>query len=155
MTLFHTLHQTVQTKISTLVSKMISIIKWIKIALGCDKLLKPTAGDGLYVYKITVYIVCNLLYTVCSNTVQQSAGQLPEPATSEQKSLRQMNIEIADNLSLCFQMLRMSTGHMEGDLQPLYLLLTDCYIYLLRKGKWLKTQHALVLFGKRWTSTSC
>lgn len=23
---------------------------------------------------------------------------------------------------------------MEGDLQPLYLLLTDCYIYLLRKG---------------------
>ncbi|KAK1898097.1 Pleckstrin like domain containing family M member 2 [Dissostichus eleginoides] len=33
-----------------------------------------------------------------------------------------------------FQMLRMSTGHMEGDLQPLYLLLTDCYIYLLRKG---------------------
>lgn len=24
---------------------------------------------------------------------------------------------------------------MEGDLQPLYLLLTDCYIYLLRKGK--------------------
>jgi len=36
---------------------------------------------------------------------------------------------------VCFcQMVRMSTGHMEGDLQPLYLLLTDCYIYLLRKG---------------------
>lgn len=34
-----------------------------------------------------------------------------------------------------FQMIRMSTGHMEGDLQPLYLLLTDCYIYLLRKGQ--------------------
>uniref|UniRef100_A0A8C7J057 Pleckstrin homology domain-containing family M member 2 n=1 Tax=Oncorhynchus kisutch TaxID=8019 RepID=A0A8C7J057_ONCKI len=33
-----------------------------------------------------------------------------------------------------FKMMRMSTGHMEGDLQPLYLLLTDCYIYLLRKG---------------------
>jgi len=32
-------------------------------------------------------------------------------------------------------MVRMSTGHMEGDLQPLYLLLTDCYIYLLRKGQ--------------------
>uniref|UniRef100_A0A8C7MUQ6 Pleckstrin homology domain-containing family M member 2 n=1 Tax=Oncorhynchus kisutch TaxID=8019 RepID=A0A8C7MUQ6_ONCKI len=29
-----------------------------------------------------------------------------------------------------FKMMRMSTGHMEGDLQPLYLLLTDCYIYL-------------------------
>uniref|UniRef100_A0A673MA42 Pleckstrin homology domain-containing family M member 2-like n=1 Tax=Sinocyclocheilus rhinocerous TaxID=307959 RepID=A0A673MA42_9TELE len=34
-----------------------------------------------------------------------------------------------------FKMVRMSTGHMEGDLQPLYLLLTDCYIYLLRKGQ--------------------
>ncbi|XP_067096263.1 pleckstrin homology domain-containing family M member 2 [Osmerus mordax] len=33
-----------------------------------------------------------------------------------------------------FKMVRMSTGHMEGDLQPLFLLLTDCYIYLLRKG---------------------
>ncbi|XP_055748467.1 pleckstrin homology domain-containing family M member 2-like isoform X1 [Salvelinus fontinalis] len=33
-----------------------------------------------------------------------------------------------------FKMVRMSTGHMEGDMQPLYLLLTDCYIYLLRKG---------------------
>ncbi|KAM4016915.1 pleckstrin homology domain-containing family M member 2 [Anomaloglossus baeobatrachus] len=32
------------------------------------------------------------------------------------------------------EMFRMSTGHMEGDLQLLYVLLTDCYIYLLRKG---------------------
>ncbi|CAJ0967444.1 unnamed protein product, partial [Ranitomeya imitator] len=31
-------------------------------------------------------------------------------------------------------MFRMSTGHMEGDLQLVYVLLTDCYIYLLRKG---------------------
>lgn len=36
---------------------------------------------------------------------------------------------------------------MEGDLQPLYLLLTDCYMYLLRKGKWLKELHAVDLFG--------
>lgn len=36
---------------------------------------------------------------------------------------------------------------MEGDLQPLYLLLTDCYIYLLRKGNWLKIQVSLTLFG--------
>lgn len=43
-------------------------------------------------------------------------------------------------------MMRMSTGHMEGDLQPLYLLLTDCYIYLLRKGKWL-TLAFLVIRG--------
>ncbi|KAM3850450.1 pleckstrin homology domain-containing family M member 2 [Diretmus argenteus] len=40
-----------------------------------------------------------------------------------------------ENEEQLFKMLRMSTGHMEGDLQPLYLLLTDCYIYLLRKGK--------------------
>lgn len=41
---------------------------------------------------------------------------------------------------VAFQMVRMSTGHMEGDLQPLYLLLTDCYIYLLRKGELSWTQ---------------
>lgn len=42
--------------------------------------------------------------------------------------------KLNQKLSLCLQMLKMSTGHMEGDLQPLYLLLTDFYIYLLRKG---------------------
>ncbi|XP_026187782.1 pleckstrin homology domain-containing family M member 2 isoform X2 [Mastacembelus armatus] len=39
-----------------------------------------------------------------------------------------------ENEEQLFRMVRMSTGHMEGDLQPLYLLLTDCYIYMLRKG---------------------
>uniref|UniRef100_A0A8C2G8T3 Pleckstrin homology domain-containing family M member 2 n=1 Tax=Cyprinus carpio TaxID=7962 RepID=A0A8C2G8T3_CYPCA len=39
-----------------------------------------------------------------------------------------------ENEEQLFKMVRMSTGHMEGDLQPLFLLLTDCYIYLLRKG---------------------
>ncbi|XP_041801849.1 pleckstrin homology domain-containing family M member 2 isoform X1 [Chelmon rostratus] len=39
-----------------------------------------------------------------------------------------------ENEEQLFKMVRMTTGHMEGDLQPLYLLLTDCYIYLLRKG---------------------
>ncbi|KAL4648373.1 pleckstrin homology domain-containing family M member 2-like isoform X1 [Arapaima gigas] len=39
-----------------------------------------------------------------------------------------------ENEEQLFKMVRMSTGHMEGDLQPLYLLLTDCYVYLLRKG---------------------
>ncbi|XP_055787749.1 pleckstrin homology domain-containing family M member 2 isoform X2 [Salvelinus fontinalis] len=39
-----------------------------------------------------------------------------------------------ENEEQLFKMVRMSTGHMEGNLQPLYLLLTDCYIYLLRKG---------------------
>lgn len=36
---------------------------------------------------------------------------------------------------------------MEGDLQPLYLLLTDCYIYLLRKGRCLKTS------VRKWSTT--
>ncbi|KAG9332752.1 hypothetical protein JZ751_014851 [Albula glossodonta] len=39
-----------------------------------------------------------------------------------------------ENEEQLYKMVRMSTGHMEGDLQPLYLLLTDCYIYLLRKA---------------------
>ncbi|TSR39555.1 Pleckstrin homology domain-containing family M member 2 [Bagarius yarrelli] len=39
-----------------------------------------------------------------------------------------------ENEEQLFRMMRMSTGHMEGDLQPLFLLLTDYYIYLLRKG---------------------
>ncbi|XP_024136378.1 pleckstrin homology domain-containing family M member 2 isoform X2 [Oryzias melastigma] len=39
-----------------------------------------------------------------------------------------------ENEEQLFKMVRMSTGHMEGDLQPLYLLLTDSYIYMLRKG---------------------
>ena len=43
------------------------------------------------------------------------------------------------------QMVKMSTGHMEGDLQPLYLLLTDCYIYLLRKGEQADVGNAPVL----------
>ncbi|XP_031761307.1 pleckstrin homology domain-containing family M member 2 isoform X1 [Xenopus tropicalis] len=39
-----------------------------------------------------------------------------------------------ENEEQLFKMFRMSTGHMEGDVQLLYVLLTDCYIYLLRKG---------------------
>ncbi|KAM4703674.1 pleckstrin homology domain-containing family M member 2 [Rhinophrynus dorsalis] len=39
-----------------------------------------------------------------------------------------------ENEEQLFKMIRMSTGHLEGDLQLVYVLLTDCYIYLLRKG---------------------
>uniref|UniRef100_A0A8D2B9N4 Pleckstrin homology domain-containing family M member 2 n=1 Tax=Sciurus vulgaris TaxID=55149 RepID=A0A8D2B9N4_SCIVU len=39
-----------------------------------------------------------------------------------------------ENEEQLFKMIRMSTGHMEGNLQLLFVLLTDCYIYLLRKG---------------------
>ncbi len=33
------------------------------------------------------------------------------------------------------QLIRMSTGHSEGDLEPLFVLLTDQAIYLLRRGE--------------------
>ncbi|KAM6220135.1 pleckstrin homology domain-containing family M member 2 isoform 2-T2 [Rhynchocyon petersi] len=39
-----------------------------------------------------------------------------------------------ENEEQLFKMIRTSTGHMEGNLQLLYVLLTDCYVYLLRKG---------------------
>ncbi|XP_053137402.1 pleckstrin homology domain-containing family M member 2 isoform X2 [Hemicordylus capensis] len=39
-----------------------------------------------------------------------------------------------ENEEQLFRMIRMSTGHMEGTLQLVYVLLTDCYIYLIRKG---------------------
>uniref|UniRef100_A0A8C5XRS5 Pleckstrin homology domain-containing family M member 2 n=1 Tax=Microcebus murinus TaxID=30608 RepID=A0A8C5XRS5_MICMU len=39
-----------------------------------------------------------------------------------------------ENEEQLFKMIRMSTGHMEGNLQLLYVLLTDCCVYLLRKG---------------------
>lgn len=40
----------------------------------------------------------------------------------------------AESSSVSTQMIRMSTGHMEGNLQLIYVLLTDCYVYLIRKG---------------------
>ncbi|KAJ8401281.1 hypothetical protein AAFF_G00385120 [Aldrovandia affinis] len=39
-----------------------------------------------------------------------------------------------ENEEQLFKMMRMSMGHTEGDRQALYLLLTDCHVYLLRKG---------------------
>lgn len=42
---------------------------------------------------------------------------------------------------LSTQMIRMSTGHMEGNLQLIYVLLTDCYVYLIRKGIPLDSTH--------------
>ncbi|XP_043917805.1 pleckstrin homology domain-containing family M member 2 isoform X2 [Protopterus annectens] len=40
-----------------------------------------------------------------------------------------------ENEEQLYKMIRMSTGHMEGNQLLLYVLLTDCYIYLLRKGE--------------------
>ncbi|XP_077167728.1 pleckstrin homology domain-containing family M member 2 isoform X2 [Paroedura picta] len=38
-----------------------------------------------------------------------------------------------ENEEQLLRMIRMSTGHTEGNLQLVYVLLTDCYLYLLRK----------------------
>ncbi|KAL2103591.1 hypothetical protein ACEWY4_000459 [Coilia grayii] len=68
---------------------------------------------------------------------QSSPTESPHPAefSVDNNHLLLLMIHVfRENEEQFFKMVRMSTGHMEGDLQPLYLLLTDCYIYLLRKG---------------------
>ncbi|XP_047460647.1 pleckstrin homology domain-containing family M member 2 isoform X2 [Mugil cephalus] len=80
-------------------------------------------------------------------TAEESRPQLQEQNLSPSETSHPAEFKVDNNHLLLlmihvfreneeqlFKMVRMSTGHMEGDLQPLYLLLTDCYIYLLRKG---------------------
>ncbi|KAM7410949.1 hypothetical protein PAMA_021083 [Pampus argenteus] len=80
-------------------------------------------------------------------TAEDAGEQLQEEKLSPSESSHPAEFKVDNNHLLLlmihvfreneeqlFKMVRMSTGHMEGDLQPLYLLLTDCYIYLLRKG---------------------
>ncbi|XP_029911053.1 pleckstrin homology domain-containing family M member 2 isoform X2 [Myripristis murdjan] len=80
-------------------------------------------------------------------TVGEAEEQLQEEKLSPTESSHPAEFKVDNNHLLLlmihvfreneeqlFKMVRMSTGHMEGDLQPLYLLLTDCYMYLLRKG---------------------
>uniref|UniRef100_A0A8C7J6E0 Pleckstrin homology domain-containing family M member 2 n=1 Tax=Oncorhynchus kisutch TaxID=8019 RepID=A0A8C7J6E0_ONCKI len=62
------------------------------------------------------------------------AGETEEDRVDNNHLLLLMIHVFRETEEQLFKMMRMSTGHMEGDLQPLYLLLTDCYIYLLRKG---------------------
>ncbi|KAM6982392.1 pleckstrin homology domain-containing family M member 2 isoform 1-T1 [Tautogolabrus adspersus] len=67
--------------------------------------------------------------------LSSSEGSHPAEFKVDNNHLLLLMIHVfRENEEQLFKMLRMSTGHMEGDLQPLYLLLTDCYIYLLRKG---------------------
>ncbi|KAG8002857.1 Pleckstrin-like proteiny domain-containing family M member 2 [Nibea albiflora] len=81
------------------------------------------------------------------NTLTEEAVELQEEKLSPSENSHPAEFKVDNNHLLLlmihvfkeneeqlFKMLRMSTGHMEGDLQPLYLLLTDCYMYLLRKG---------------------
>ncbi|XP_028265835.1 pleckstrin homology domain-containing family M member 2 isoform X2 [Parambassis ranga] len=82
-----------------------------------------------------------------TSTAEEADQQLQEEGLSPSESTHPAEFKVDNNHLLLlmihvfreneeqlFKMVRMSTGHMEGDLQPLYLLLTDCYIYLLRKG---------------------
>uniref|UniRef100_A0A8C7WVV2 Pleckstrin homology domain containing, family M (with RUN domain) member 2 n=1 Tax=Oryzias sinensis TaxID=183150 RepID=A0A8C7WVV2_9TELE len=72
-------------------------------------------------------------------TASLSEGSHPAEFRVDNNHLLLLMIHVfRENEEQLFKMVRMSTGHMEGDLQPLYLLLTDAYIYMLRKGKRLK-----------------
>lgn len=57
-----------------------------------------------------------------------------EPLGGRGKQTTEGGAAVPDLSAWTLQMIRMSTGHMEGTLQLLYVLLTDCYVYLLRKG---------------------
>ncbi|XP_056397602.1 pleckstrin homology domain-containing family M member 2 isoform X2 [Hyla sarda] len=68
---------------------------------------------------------------------QGSPGEAPHPCefrVDNNLLLLLMLHVFRENEEQLFKMFRMSTGHMEGDMQLVYVLLTDCYIYLLRKG---------------------
>ncbi|XP_067826633.1 pleckstrin homology domain-containing family M member 2 isoform X3 [Heptranchias perlo] len=69
--------------------------------------------------------------------VQNSPSELTHPADFrvDNNLLLLLMIHVfRENEEQLYKMMRMWTGHMEGNLQLLYVLLTDCYIYLLRKG---------------------
>ncbi|XP_067873469.1 LOW QUALITY PROTEIN: pleckstrin homology domain-containing family M member 2 [Heterodontus francisci] len=68
---------------------------------------------------------------------QNSPSELTHPADFrvDNNLLLLLMIHVfKENEEQLYKMMRMWTGHMEGNLQLLYVLLTDCYIYLLRKG---------------------
>ncbi|CAL8363881.1 unnamed protein product [Lota lota] len=89
----------------------------------------------------------NLEHVVENETAGEAEEQLQEEELSPAEDWHPAEFKVDNNHLLLlmihvfreneeqlYKMVKMSTGHMEGDLQPLYLLLTDCYIYLLRKG---------------------
>ncbi|XP_051895383.1 pleckstrin homology domain-containing family M member 2 isoform X2 [Pristis pectinata] len=68
---------------------------------------------------------------------QNSPSELTHPADFrvDNNLLLLLMIHVfRENEEQLYKMMQMWTGHMEGNLQLLYVLLTDCYIYLLRKG---------------------
>ncbi|XP_062397623.1 pleckstrin homology domain-containing family M member 2 isoform X2 [Sardina pilchardus] len=82
---------------------------------------------------------------VLENGASPDGGSEEQPSPTENSHPAEFSVDnnhllllmihvFRENEEQLYKMVRMSTGHMEGDLQPLYLLLTDCYIYLLRKG---------------------
>uniref|UniRef100_A0A4W3JXD3 Pleckstrin homology domain-containing family M member 2 n=1 Tax=Callorhinchus milii TaxID=7868 RepID=A0A4W3JXD3_CALMI len=116
-----------------------------------------TSGDGQQ-----AHVFSNDLMEVCGPSQEQSGAgishlELEEPGnnTSELEGARNSPSELThsaefrvdnnlllllmihvfrENEEQLYKMMRMWSGHMEGNLQLLYVLLTDCYIYLLRKG---------------------
>ncbi|XP_060614837.2 pleckstrin homology domain-containing family M member 2 isoform X2 [Anolis sagrei] len=64
----------------------------------------------------------------------EAAGHPSEFRVDNNHLLLLMIHVFRENEEQLFRMIRMSTGHMEGMLQLVFVLLTDCYIYLIRKG---------------------
>ncbi|XP_072101506.1 pleckstrin homology domain-containing family M member 2 isoform X1 [Mobula birostris] len=72
-----------------------------------------------------------------NEAAQNSPSELTHPADFrvDNNLLLLLMIHVfRENEEQLYKMMQMWTGHMEGNLQLLYILLTDCYIYLLRKG---------------------
>ncbi|XP_063001160.1 uncharacterized protein LOC134411350 isoform X2 [Elgaria multicarinata webbii] len=88
-----------------------------------------------------------LMPCVVLTRVKEKEGKVTDPPALEKLRGKQENDATArcpllepklqapqGEQSKADQMIRMSTGHMEGNLQLVFVLLTDCYVYLIRKG---------------------
>uniref|UniRef100_A0A8C6D3M7 Pleckstrin homology domain-containing family M member 2 n=1 Tax=Moschus moschiferus TaxID=68415 RepID=A0A8C6D3M7_MOSMO len=114
---------------------------------GLDTRL-PQVGEGLEPEPGTQEALCRLKGdqpSPCLSSAEDSGVEEGQGSPSEMTHSAEFRVDnnhllllmihvFRENEEQLFRMIRMSTGHMEGNLQLLYVLLTDCYVYLLRKG---------------------
>ncbi|XP_019831866.2 pleckstrin homology domain-containing family M member 2 isoform X2 [Bos indicus] len=108
----------------------------------------PQDGEGLEPEPGTQEALCRLKGdqpSPCLSSAEDSGVEEGQGSPSEMTHSAEFRVDnnhllllmihvFRENEEQLFRMIRMSTGHMEGNLQLLYVLLTDCYVYLLRKG---------------------
>ncbi|KAB0345367.1 hypothetical protein FD754_022293 [Muntiacus muntjak] len=108
----------------------------------------PQVGEGLEPEPGTQEALCRLKGdqpSPCLSSAEDSGVEEGQGSPSEMTHSAEFRVDnnhllllmihvFRENEEQLFRMIRMSTGHMEGNLQLLYVLLTDCYVYLLRKG---------------------